>query len=131
MHVSLISLLLANTQLAALVSDHIQWRKSEPTAELPRIILHTISQRPDYHMTGPSGLAVSQIQVDCIGGTYAQAQSVASAVISALSGYSGTHGTTKFDGIFMDAMRDTIEDDDTPSDLFGVSLDFTLWHKET
>lgn len=131
MHIALTSLLLGNAGITTLVEDRIVWKKMEPTAALPRIVLHTIARQTDYNMDGPSGLRSTQVQVDCLGSTYAEALAVANAVSSCLSGYKGTVGTTKFDGVFQDAMRDSIEDDDTPSDLFGVSLDFTLWHKET
>lgn len=131
MHQSLTGLLLADAPLASLVEGRIFWKKMEPTAALPRVVLHTISREPDYNMNQASGLVSTRIQVDCLGETYASAQAVANAIVTLLSGYKGTTGTTKFDGIFMDSMRDALEEDDTPSDLFGVSLDFTLWHKET
>ena len=131
MHQSLTSFLLADTTLSGLIDTRLAWKLMEPTAQTPRVILHTISQVSDYKMSGATGLRNTRIQVDCLGSTYAQAQTVASAVLSRLSGYRGVHGTTTFDGVFHDNTRDTFEDDDSPADLFGVSLDFTIWHKET
>lgn len=131
MHQSLTSLLLANATLTSLIGDRLTWKVMQPTAELPRVVLHTISSVSDYKMSSATGLVTTRIQVDCLGKTYASAQSVSSAVMACLSGYRGISGTTTFEGIFHENTRDAFEEDDTPSELFGVSLDFTIWHKET
>lgn len=127
---SLTSLMLSSSTLVALVEDRVVWKQMATTPLFPRVVLHVISSNVDYNMSGPSGLVNTRIQVDCLGSTYASAQTVAAAVLALLSGYRGTYGTTKFDGIFHDNSRDTLEDDDIPESIFGVSLDFTIWHKE-
>ncbi|MBK8772800.1 MAG: hypothetical protein IPM06_20550 [Rhizobiales bacterium] len=92
-------------------------------------MLRRISGVRDYKLSGATGLVESRVQVDCYGSTYASAKAVARAVEAVLSGYSGTQGATTFDGIFLIAERDLIDDDESPADLHGVSLDFMVWHK--
>lgn len=128
---SLTTLILADPTVSGLIGDRLFWKLMEPSAQMPRLILHTISSVTDYRMSGPTGLINTRIQADCFGGTYAQAESLASALMTLLSGYRGTVGTTLFEGVFHESTRDIFEDDDSPSDIFGVSLDFTIWHKET
>ncbi len=131
MEEKLIALLLANSSLSALVSDRIYWSKMEPSSLLPRINMTVVSDVADYNMDSASGLRVARVQIDCYGETYASARAVSRAVEAAIGGYKGTSGAVKFDGIFMVEQRDVIEEDNTPSDLFGVSVDYQIWHKET
>lgn len=128
---SLTSLILSSSSVTSLVpSENIVWKKLHARDSWPRIVLHTVSSTPQYHMTGPSGLSVTRVQADCLGETYSSARAVAQALETLLSSYYGTYGTTKFDGIFIDSVRDALEDDDTPDTIFGVSIDLMIWHKE-
>lgn len=129
MEESLVAKLLAASGLTALVVDRINWNKIAAPAVAPYVILRRISGGRDYHMGGASGLVETRVQVDCLGSTYASAKAVARAVESALSGFRGVQGLTTFDGIFLTAERDLIDDDESPADLHGVSLDFMVWHK--
>lgn len=131
MEEQLIALLLGDAMLSGLVGNRIFWMKMEPNGSLPRIVLNVISDSADYNMNGVSGLRSSRVQIDCYGETYASAKSVSRAVDGVLSGYKGTSGAIKFDGIFLIDQRDAIEDDDAPDDLFGVSADYQIWHKES
>ena len=129
MEESLIALLLASTGVSDLVSARVNWNRIAPPAGSPYVILRRISGVRYYKMSGTTGLVESRVQVDCYGSTYASAKAVARAVEAVLSGYSGTQGATTFDGIFLIAERDLIDDDESPADLHGVSLDFMVWHK--
>lgn len=130
MEESLVAKLLAASGLVALVVDRVNWNKIETPAAVPYVILRRISGGRDYHMGAASGLVETRVQADCYGGTYASAKGVARAVEAALSGFQGVQGSTTFDGIFLTAERDLIDEDDSPVDLHGVSLDFIVWHKE-
>ena len=129
MEESLIALLLASTGVSDLVSARVNWNRIAPPAAPPYVILRRISGVRDYKLSGATGLVESRVQVDCYGSTYASAKAVARAVEAVLSGYRGTQGATTFDGIFLSAERDLIDDDESPADLHGVSLDFMVWHK--
>lgn len=130
MEEKLITLLLSDSGVSALVGTRIFWSKMEPSEALPRIVLNVISDVPDYNMNSASGLRSARVQVDCYSSTYGGARSVSRAVEMAIGGYRGTSGTIKFDGIFVLEQRDVIEEDNTPDDLFGVSIDYQIWHKE-
>lgn len=130
MESSLMTLLLSSADLASLVDTRIKWNRIAAPATPPYAILRRISGRIDYKMDGASGLSESRLQVDCYGSTYSSAKSVARAFQKALSGYSGAVGATKFDGVFLLAERDMIDEDETTADLHAVSLDFIIWHKE-
>jgi len=130
MEEQLVAILLANVALDALVDGRIFWAKMEPDETLPRIVMNVISSVTDYHMTGPSGLKSTRVQIDCYGLTYASAKAVSRAVETVISGYQGVSGTVKFDGIFKIQERDAVNEDATPSDWFGVSVDYEIFHKE-
>lgn len=127
---SLVAYLLADASISALVSDRIHWGRIEAPALAPYVIMQKISAPRGYHMLGSDGLVESRIQVDCFAVTYLSAKSVARAIETRLSGFRGTQATTDFKAAFLQDERDTIIDDDAPADLMGVSLDFTIWHKE-
>lgn len=131
MEESLIGLLLATAGVTAVVSTRVNWNRIEPGAVPPYVILRRISGGRDYKMSGATGLVETRVQIDCHGATYASAKTAARAIEAALSGYKGGSGTTTFDGIFLTAERDLIDEDETPADLHGVSMDFMVWHKET
>lgn len=131
MEASLIGLLLATSGVTAAVSTRINWNRIEPPAVTPYVILQRISGVRDYKMSGATGLTESRVQIDCYGSTYASAKGAAQAIEAALSGYKGASGTTTFDGIFLTAERDLVDEDEGPADLHGISMDFMLWHKET
>lgn len=129
MEEALRSYLLAGSDIAALVAARIHWVRSPQGAASPRVVLYRISGLRDMHMQGPSGLVASRVQVDCIGGSYGSAKTVARAVEARISGFSGTAFGTEFQGCFLIGERDDFEDTDTPDKLFRTSLDFNIWHK--
>lgn len=129
MEESLIALLLAVSGVTTVVGERVHWNRIEAPAVAPYVILRTISGTRDYAMDGATGLVESRVQVDCYGSTYASAKTAARAIEAALSGYRGTQGGTEFGGVFLTAERDLVDEDESPADLHGVSLDFTIWHK--
>lgn len=131
MEESLVAYLLNSAALASLVNNRISWLKSPLNVSTPYIILAKISGLRDYRMQGTTGLQNSLVQADCFGATYSNAKAVARLVEARLSAYHGAFGTTTFQGVFLNAERDLYLDDESTSDLFGVSLDFNIWHKET
>jgi len=131
MEESLAGYLLSATALSALVASRIYWVRAPQGVSKPYVLLTLIGSPRDMKMSGPSGLRMSRVQIDCCGLTYTNTKGVARAVEVRLSGFRGTAGTTTFDGVFLDSERDGLEDGDTPDDLARVSMDFLIWHKET
>lgn len=130
MEEALVGYMLAGTALAALVGSRIHWVYSPQGTASPRIVLYRISGVRDMSLNnGPTGFVSSRVQVDCIGTSYSSAKAVARAVEARLSGYSGTLGSTRLEGVFLVGERDDFFDTETPDKLFRTSLDFNIWHK--
>jgi hypothetical protein len=129
MEEALVAYMLAGTSLAALVGSRINWVRSPQGSASPRIVLYRISGLRDMSLKGPTGFVSSRVQCDCLGLTYSSAKATARALEARISGYSGTTGGIRFEGIFLTAERDDFSDADTPDKLFRTSLDFNVWHK--
>lgn len=130
MEEALISYLLAGTGLSALVGTRIHFVRSPQGTAAPRIVLYRISGIRDMSLNnGPTGFVSSRIQADCIGISYGSAKATARTLEARLSGYSGTTGSIRFEGVFLVGERDDFFDADTPDKLFRTSLDFNVWHK--
>lgn len=129
MEEDLIAALLRNAALNARVGVNIYWGKASDAVSKPYIVLNRVSGLRDTTMDGASGLVASRVQVDCWDTHYLDAKKVARAVEGALSGRRFRQGNTEFRGFFLVAERDGYDHSDTPDKLFGVSLDFTIWHR--
>jgi hypothetical protein len=126
MEEALIAVLLADAPLVALVEDRINWDVIPQGNVKPTVVMHLVTGTPDYHMTGPSGLVPSRVQVDCRGVTKAAALAVARAVESRLSGFSGTQGNIVFQGIFKEDARSGFEGEGADK-VFRESADYRIW----
>lgn len=126
---ALTALLLANAALAALIGngDRLYWDTIGQGKDNPAVVMYLISGIPDYHMTGPSGLVESRVQIDARGTTRASARAVANAVESVLSGYRGTVGAIKFGGIFKDGARSRFDKTEAEA-FYVVSADYRIWN---
>lgn len=119
--------LLADSGVAAIVGVRVNWVERPQGESLPAIVLQIVSSGRDYVLDGPQSLREDRVQADCWGLTYAAAKSAARAVIAALEP-PATHGSTKFNGAFVDAERDGREDIGTAL-VFRTSLDLMVWHR--
>lgn len=129
MEEALLAYMIAGTSLATAVGSRINWVRSPQGSLSPRIVLYRIAGLRDMSLRGPTGYVSSRVQADCIGTSYASAKTVARALEARISGYSGTTGGVRFEGVFLVAERDDFFDTDTPDKVFRTSLDFNLWHK--
>jgi hypothetical protein len=130
MEEALLSYLLAASAVSSLVGTRINWVRSPQGVLSPRVVLTRVSGIRDMTLnSGPTGYVSSRVQVDCIGTSYGSAKSVARAIETRLSGYSGTTGGIRFEGCFLIGERDDYFDTDTPDKLFRTALDFNIWHK--
>lgn len=120
------ALILGDAAVAALVGNRVHWRRQpEKQNDFPYINLSLVDEQTGYELEGEDGLTRRIIQVDCWGEKYLDAVNVKRAVRSLLSGYAGTSGAVKFNGIFVGGARDL--DGDLPSGpIFGLSIDFNV-----
>lgn len=124
MEADLIAKIMGTPAVSALVSTRVNWSRRPQGQALPAIVLHRIGGTPDVHHGGPSGLAVSRVQVDCWGSSYGSAKALARAVQNAITARTFTQGSTRFDVILVDSERDDSDDQTTP--LFRTSLDLMV-----
>jgi hypothetical protein len=90
---ALTSYLLANGDIASLVGTRVYPVLIPQRAALPLLVYQVISDMPDYHLRGESGLTVARIQIDCVAATYSQVKTLAQYVRLACGGYRGQLGT--------------------------------------
>ena len=129
MEEALISMLLADTAVAAIVGNRVFVGRRRKSAALPTLVIHRISGAPEYAEDGEVGVAGLLFQIDCWAETYGQAKLLARAVTETLSAFSGTIGAVEVQFITLDAERDdavsgTADDITNP---FRTSLDFEVW----
>lgn len=136
MEEALVSLLLTDAPLAALVGDRINWNVFPQGIASPAIRLARIGGTVGLHMQGVDGLDGALVQIDVRARApegndaagMAPAMAAARAVTACLAGYRGTHGGVAFQGIFPTAQR--VSADKIESELFHlVSLDFDIWSR--
>lgn len=111
---------------AAIPTTAIDWGYNAQGIRPPRIVLTRISGRPDYVMSGASGLAEARVQVDCYDLTQAGAKALAASVKTVLSG----RRSGIISGAFLDSERDLPPDTDGSARIARVSLDFIIHYQE-
>jgi hypothetical protein len=96
----------------------------------PAISLFMVSDVPDHHMLGPSGLTTKRLQISCWdrkpeGGGYASVKALARQVQQLLDGYHGTLSGITIKRIWLEGARD-LPEPETKTD--HVALDFLITH---
>lgn len=134
MEAALVSLMLADPGIAALVGTRINWGVYPQGIASPAIRLSRIGGAVGHHMQGTDGLDGAQVQIDVrataardedaagFGLAYAAAQ----AVEALLNGFKGEHAGTLFQGCFLTAKRATAEKSDSALH-HTMQLDFDIW----
>ena len=125
MEAALIAHLLAQIGITNIVGRRITLGRRAQGGTLPAIVLHRIDGQPDYHLTGPSGLVESRVQVDCWSNDYAGAKAAARAVEAALSGVRFTRGAVRFDAFFVADERNS-NFDEAGTALYRTGLDLIV-----
>lgn len=134
MQTDLRSLMVADAALFALVGQRINWGGFPQGVASPAVTMFLISGGPDYHMSGASGLNFQRVQIDVRAVSPANndsegfdvAQPVAEAVKGALSGYSGTVGSTQFQGVFITSERNFSEKPQSEM-IHRFQIDAEIW----
>lgn len=132
MKAALRSLLLANSGVTAIIGDRIAWGVLPRGAAYPAITLHLISAPRHYAMGGPSNLATSRVQVNCMADLPVDSDALAAAVRGALSGVRTTVEGVTIQGAFLDNEDDLTDGEPHPPDEVhcDVRQDYLIWHTE-
>ena len=123
----IIALLLADTDVAALVSTRVYGVKLPQDPTLPAVVMARISESPEYATGGMVGLSAGRFQIDCWAAGLAGSRNLKEAVRKLLSGYKGTIGAEAIRGSFQETSTDLY---DSELDAHRVSMDFLIWHVE-
>ena len=118
------ALLTADATVTALVGARIYPGKLPQSPTFPAVRCTVISDAGLPSLGGnTSGKQNGRLQVDCYAKTYDGAQSVGNAVSAVLASYSTPSLTS-----LQVSRRDLYEDQ---TELFGVSIDLSLWSNDT
>lgn len=127
---AIITRLLGDSGVAALVSTRVYPVSRDQDSGLPAVTVARISGAPVYVDTGEAGLFEARIQIDCWGADYPSAKNTATAVKTSLSGFFGVVNGVTFQNLHIDAERDSRESGGNQSEyLFRTSVDFIVWFK--
>lgn len=121
--------LLADAGVAAIVGTRVSWGARPQASCLPAVILHVVSAPMEHTYRGRVGLVAHLIQIDCWGGSYLAAKTLARAVMAALDGMK----TAPLQAIPLDVRDDDFTQGDGPdasgaSDFYRTSIDARIWH---
>jgi hypothetical protein len=125
----LISYILADAGVGALVDDRVHGVVRPQGSALPAVTLTRISGGPEYADDGDAGIGMTRMQIDCWSETYTGAKQLQAAVFDRLSAVRDvTQGATTFIYITLEDARDLQETGSGQSEyLHRVSLDFMVW----
>lgn len=119
--------LLLDSALFALVGARVFPEKLPAgTTENPTImpaLTYQLIDEPVFTTHGNQQLFNARIQIDCWGGSYKSAQTVAALLHASLHGYRGAMGTITVGGVFRKSKRD---DPNPDIELYRVSQDFVF-----
>ena len=123
--------LLADAGVAALVGRRVSWGARPQSSLLPAVILHNVSSPMTHTLRGRVGMTGHLVQIDCWGGSYAQAKALARAVTAALDALKAEP---------LQAFPESARDDDFTqgdgpdpsgaSDFYRTSIDARVWHSQ-
>ncbi len=129
----IVSLLLADADVAALVGTRIAPAITSQTLAKPNIVYQRIASSRVKSQDGPTGSAECLLQVSMYASTYKGAKTLADKVRIAIDGYKGTAGGIVIDACFIEDEDDMPQPPDAgdESGVFGIRQDYRLHFQES
>lgn len=130
MKAALTAFLLADTGLAAVIADRIDWNERPQGEALPAMGLTRVSPGITYQHAGPIDLERARVQADCWGTTALECETLASALRTAVETMHEARDGVMLERGFIETMIDT-----NPEALGGgamvhrIIVDFFVWHR--
>lgn len=124
----LVTYLLANAGLTALIGNRLHDLVLPQSATVPAVVWQLISNPPEQTHSGPSQLAHPRYQFACWAKTTLEAAQTARALRLALNGYTGMMGSEETYATFLLDSHDFF---DPETGLRRRIADYRIWHKET
>lgn len=122
--------LLAQSAITAVVGQSIDWGRRPQGVLPPALVLHVISDAPQYADEGELDLRFTRVQIDIQAVTGNQRLALAAAVHDALSAQTFIQGDTDFRRIYAEGGPESEEPVNGGSTVFVKRSDFIIWHKE-
>ena len=123
----LVTFLLADTAIAARISNRMHAVKLPQKPVLPALVYTRISSNRGYHSEGQDSLASPRFQLDCWDPDVKGSRELAADVRKRLSGHKGAAGSETIQGAFLADDNDLY---DFELDAHRVQMDFIVWHDE-
>lgn len=130
------SWLLADAGIAAIVATRAYPGELPQGVRSTSLVYNTISEQGDYHMSGPSGLALCRMQIDAWAQTPDDAAVLANLVKERMDdlrqttlsyGSASPQEQATIQSAFLDTGR---MDYDAQADMRRVSRDYIIWYEE-
>jgi len=128
---ALMTYLLAQSGITSLVGQRIYFVQAPQDTETPYIVVTKVSGVREHSHDGSSHLAHPRFQFSVFATTYSSAKSIASALQTALQGYSGTMGGESGVSVGATFYENEMDFYETESQLYHVPVDYIIWHTET
>lgn len=130
---ALIPFLRSNADVSGMVGNRIHHNARPQDGALPVIVIHRVSGPRERVLVGRVPLAHPRIQLDCMGGTAKDAQTLADKVRKAVEDFHGTMGEYTVQVITVDDDRDDYIDPEHANEngIHVTSLDAIIWYEET
>ena len=115
--------MLTRTAITDLVSTRIYFQKLPQNATFPLLVSNRISTKREYSHSGDSNLTTPRVQYSCYAETWTAAKDLAEQIVSEMSGFSGTAGSTTVYSTFVENELDL---NDPESKLYFIPVDLMI-----
>jgi len=129
---ALVTYLLAQSTVTALVGDRIDLGIAKQTTIKPYVVISKISGVREHSHDGESGLAHPRLQISVFANSYGSAKQVTEAIRGVLDCYTGTmggEGGVVVQAVFLEDETDFYEGEAT--NIYQVATDYIIWHEES
>ncbi len=115
--------MLTRTAITDLISTRIYAQKLPEAATFPSLVYNRISSTRNYSHSGDSNMTSPRIQYSCFAETYEEAKDLAEQIVSEMSGFKGTAGSSTIYSTFVENELDLI---DPESKLYFIPVDLMI-----
>ena len=115
--------MLTKTAITNIVGSRIHAQKLPPEATLPALVYNRVSTQRTYSHSGDSNFTTPRIQYSCFAENYEGAKDLAEQIVSEMSGFSGTAGSSTIYSTFVEGELDML---DPESKLYFIPVDLMI-----
>jgi len=116
--------------LSALVASRVYPMRLPQSPTYPAVTYQRVAGERTPAMGADTGVMAAVVQLDAWGATYPSAKAVAKQVRLALERHRNGSSDPEILDIFIERDQDLDPAEEPVPDLFRVSLDFRVWHRE-